>query len=428
MSGDRIVHGWMSENERMALRRWAFGLKVLEIGCYEGLSTMQLAMTADHVTTVDTFDGRATPAERDTEEAFHLNMKSCGATSKVFAIKGESGKVLPKLEKSFELIFVDGDHSPEGVRSDATLSRQILKEGGALAFHDYTYEHPGVIRIVDELIEGGMYLAEKTDSLVVLKEGPKPKPPRKRLAILYPSYDGWYMHGGITPSRCYDHTIVKNGSSIITTTFNKLLVEVMNSDDTFTHLLMLHADIVPDMFFADKLVEELEVNDLDMLSAVVPIKNERGTTSTGVEVIGTQWAVRRLCMNEIYGWDLPPTFKAEDIPGRQVDQGLLLNSGCWVMRWDRPWIKGLHFRQHDRIVWSLSEQKYGTESASEDWDWSRQLLNRGCRLGATTKVKLHHQDPKYHNRGPWGTWECDEDFFREEKVIDTYEAKQEAAV
>ena len=414
---ERTIHGWMAEEERMALRRWAFGAKVLEVGCYEGLSTMQLAMTAQHVTTVDTFDGRATGAPRDTEQEFHLNMQACGSTHKVFPIKGDSKDVLPKLERSFDFIFIDGDHSYDAVNADARNARKLLREGGALAFHDCDGLHPGVIQTVAELLEDGMHQVEQNNSLVVLKEGMKPQPPQTRVALLYPTYNGWYMHAGTIPSAKHNHTIVKNGTSIISTTFNRMLCEVLNSKEQFTHLAMLHADIVPDMYWLDTSIDELESNRLDMISAVVPIKNERGSTSTGLEVIGTPWAVRRLTMNEVYGWKLPPTFKAEDIPGRQPQQGLLLNTGCWVMRWNVPWIKGLYFRQQDRIAWSLSEQRYGSESASEDWDWCRQLLSRGCRLGATTKVGLYHERPEFHNRGPWGTWKTDEEFFREDEML-----------
>lgn len=419
---ERIVRGWLAEVERMALRRWAFGGKVLEVGCYEGLSTMQMAMTANHVTTVDTFDGRATPTPRDTEQEFHLNMQACESTHKVFAIKGESQNVLPKLEKGFDFIFIDGDHSYEAVSVDARNARKLLRDGGALAFHDCDGLHPGVTQTVMELINDGMYQVEQSNSLVVLKEGPNLEPSRPRVALLYPSYNGWYMHAGVVPSVNYSHTIIKNGTSIISTTFNRMLCEVLNSKERFTHLAMLHADIVPDMHWLDTLIAELDRCNLDMISAVVPIKNERGSTSTGLEVIGTPWAVRRLTLHEVYGWKLPATFKAEDIPGRQTDQGLLLNSGCWVMRWNVPWIRGLYFRQQDRIAWSLSEQKYGPESASEDWDWCRQLLSRGCRLGATTKVGLHHERPEFHNRSPWGTWKTDEDFFREDAILRSVQA------
>lgn len=420
-----MIFGWMGEADRMALRRWAFGAKTLEIGCYEGLSTMQIGMTADHITVIDTFDGRATGREQDTEKTFHLNMQATGTIGKIFAIKGESQKVLPKLEKGFGFIFIDADHSYEAVKADAALCRPLLAEGGILAFHDYDDGHPGVVQVVNELLADGMVAFEQGGNAVALKEGPKPEK-KPRVALLFPSYNGWFMHAGVVPTKNYSQTIIKNGTSIITTTFNKMLCEVMNSKEEFTYLAMLHADIVPDMYWLDTLIQELETNNLDMLSAVVPIKDDRGLTSTGLEVEATQWAVRRLTGREIFDeWKLPPTFRVEDVPVRQGTQGLLLNSGCWVMRWDRAWKHGLFFRQQDRIAWSLMEQKFGNESASEDWDWSRQLLSRGCRLGATTKVGLYHQDPRFHNRGSWGNWEHDEDFLKEQEKIEAYELRQQ---
>ena len=423
---ERTIYGWMHEDERMALRRWAFGCKVLELGCYEGLSTMQLAMTATHVTTIDTFDGRATPRVQSTEENFHLNMRACGNTDKVFAIKGETSHVMPKLEeKSFDFIFIDADHSYEAVKADIANARRLLKDGGAMALHDCNDKHGGIWQAVSEM--EGMHLVEQTNSIGVFREGPKPVPKPFKVAIMYPTYNGWYMHAGVLPSKRYNQTIIKNGTSIITTTFNRLLCEILNSTEEFTHVAMLHADIVPDMYWLDTLIEELEINKLDMVSAVVPLKDQdvkRGITSTGLAT-DSDWAVRRLTLREIYQeWTLPETFQAADIPDRVTDQGLLLNSGCWAMRWDRPWKTGLYFRQQDRIAWSIAEKKFGAESASEDWDWSRQLLSRGCRLGATTKVKLIHEKPEYHNRGPWGAWERDEDFFREESLIAKTKAQE----
>ena len=35
-----------------------------------------------------------------------------------------------------DLVFIDGDHSREGVRQDTTLARAILAKGGAIAWHD----------------------------------------------------------------------------------------------------------------------------------------------------------------------------------------------------------------------------------------------------------------------------------------------------
>lgn len=420
MTDDRIVKGWLREDERMALRRWAFGRQVLELGAYEGLSTMQLGMTAEHVTTVDTFDGRGTPDPRDTEAEFHATVRACGLAAKVLPIKGEFAHVLPKLEPVFGLVFVDGSHDFDSVSADAALARGLLAPGGWLAFHDYDEEHPGVVAAVDALRDDGMHAVEQANSLVLLAQAPPERRP-VRLAVLCPNGDGWVTHGSALaasrPSLKYPHAVFCKGGSVLTKVFNDLWCEALNGRDDpgFTHVAMLHNDVIPAPGWADVLVEELETRRLDCLSVVVPLKDRRGLTSTGLDTLGNPWGVRRLTMTEVMA--LPETFAAEDVPWRQPDQGLLLNSGCWVMRLDRAWVRGLHFRQQDRLVFVTTAGKYGAESISEDWDFSRQLLSRGCRLGATRRVKVTHQHPDYVNDEAWGTWARDEDFLAEEAVI-----------
>ena len=45
---------------------------------------------------------------------------------------------------------------------------------------------------------------------------------------------------------------------------------------------MLHDDVVPEAFWLDKLIAELELHSADVMSAVVPVKSGNGLTSTAV--------------------------------------------------------------------------------------------------------------------------------------------------
>lgn len=55
----------------------------------------------------------------------------------------------------FDVAFIDGDHSYDGVRADWLLWQQYLAPGAIVAFHDTWPNHdrhePGVVRWVDEL-------------------------------------------------------------------------------------------------------------------------------------------------------------------------------------------------------------------------------------------------------------------------------------
>jgi hypothetical protein len=85
------LRGWLRENERLALRRWCFGKDVLELGCFEGLSTCNISATANGLVTVDTFDGRGTNEPHDTEEILWNNLQATsGERCPVQVHKGRS--------------------------------------------------------------------------------------------------------------------------------------------------------------------------------------------------------------------------------------------------------------------------------------------------------------------------------------------------
>ena len=61
-------------------------------------------------------------------------------------------------DKSFDLIYIDGDHSYEGVKKDAEVAKNKITDNGILIFNDYIAFSPwegcvyGVVRAVNELI------------------------------------------------------------------------------------------------------------------------------------------------------------------------------------------------------------------------------------------------------------------------------------
>eukprot|EP00960_Hanusia_phi_P054998 762836-Hanusia_phi.AAC.3 len=56
-------------------------------------------------------------------------------------IKGKSQDVLRKLEdkETYDLVYVDGDHTASAVMTDAILAYPLLKRGGILIFDDYLW-------------------------------------------------------------------------------------------------------------------------------------------------------------------------------------------------------------------------------------------------------------------------------------------------
>jgi cephalosporin hydroxylase len=54
--------------------------------------------------------------------------------------------------RAVDFVFIDGDHSYEGVKRDWELFSPLVRPGGLVAFHDVNEErHPGVVRFWQEL-------------------------------------------------------------------------------------------------------------------------------------------------------------------------------------------------------------------------------------------------------------------------------------
>jgi len=84
-----------------------------------------------------------------------------------------------KKKNSFDLIFIDGDHSIDGFHSDLSLSIRCLRKGGAILFHDTKFDH--IREVADELLENrwvnfeigagfGVYLANGVEGTRMTNE------------------------------------------------------------------------------------------------------------------------------------------------------------------------------------------------------------------------------------------------------------------
>ena len=115
--------------EAECLRTLATGKRVLEIGAAYGYSTVLMALVAEHITSIDPH------TNLDSLAALRANLRAygCQATTLV----GTSQQRLPALKGTFDLVFIDGDHSHEAVLHDVKATQRLRAKDGILACHDY---------------------------------------------------------------------------------------------------------------------------------------------------------------------------------------------------------------------------------------------------------------------------------------------------
>lgn len=190
-------------------------------------------------------------------------------------------------------------------------------------------------------------------------------------------------------------------SSLLTYTFNSLWCAALNMrSQGVTHFAMLHDDIQPADGWIDTLLEEMNRVDADIISVVVPLKENSGLTSTAIDT--DPWRPRRLTMREVA--KLPETFRSSDVPWNKADDALLVNTGCWLCKFTLPWVERVCFHVDDEIV--RVNGHFEPRVASEDWNFSRDLWNQygaEIKVYATTKVHLTHSGTaQFQNWGSWG--------------------------
>ena len=124
-------------------------LDFLQVGAYTGdasewLLDNILTDRSSWLTDVDTWSGSDEGIHKkfdwqEIEDFYDSRMASYGNVCK---IKGYSEDFLSTAEKShYDFIYIDGDHTAQGVYTDANLSWDKLKPYGIMAFDDYLWQH-----------------------------------------------------------------------------------------------------------------------------------------------------------------------------------------------------------------------------------------------------------------------------------------------
>jgi predicted O-methyltransferase YrrM len=135
--GSQFVADW---EEALAKLKGQQGIRMLEIGSYEGRSTIWfveniLTSPTASIVCVDPFFNPFVDAR------FDHNMAVSGFQHKITKVKGSSEAAVPSLPRDhFDVIYVDGSHRSVHVLMDAVLAWYRLKAEGFIIFDDYLWE------------------------------------------------------------------------------------------------------------------------------------------------------------------------------------------------------------------------------------------------------------------------------------------------
>jgi predicted O-methyltransferase YrrM len=181
-----FTQGMTSFDEADLLYRLAKQTKegcIVEVGSYRGRSTVALGRGSldghrapvfaiePHEEFVGILGGQFGPEDR---AAFFRAMLDTACYQIVRLINLSSEVVAPNWSKPIGLLWIDGDHSYEGVKRDWECWAPHLAANATVAFDDSLDQSIGPYKLINELVQAGGYRkTELVGKVTVLKKAPR---------------------------------------------------------------------------------------------------------------------------------------------------------------------------------------------------------------------------------------------------------------
>lgn len=135
-----------------------------EVGVFEGSFSNIIINTVnpEKFYMVDLFQGNMVSGDKNgnnmkeisLDESYKNLKEKYYNNNKVTIFKGTSEQFYKSIpEGHLDFIYIDGDHSYEGVRLDLQYARSRVKKNGIISGHDYTFMFPGVVSAVKEFLK-----------------------------------------------------------------------------------------------------------------------------------------------------------------------------------------------------------------------------------------------------------------------------------
>lgn len=140
-------------------------MKIAELGIFKGeFSKIILEkVSPSELFLVDLFPEEICSGDKDGNNIVWVNLEQMydqiveefKQFQHIKVIKSYTSDFLNSLEDEYlDAVYIDADHSYEGVKLDLNLSLKKVKKGGIIMGHDYTYDKfPGVVNAVNQFCE-----------------------------------------------------------------------------------------------------------------------------------------------------------------------------------------------------------------------------------------------------------------------------------
>lgn len=118
--------------------------RIFEFGTFDGRTTIHLALNAPEHALVYSIDTQSGEFDFATDSNFHSRCRvghftlGTDAGKKVRMLTGDSKEYdFACFMNTMDFVFIDADHSYEGVISDSRVAFDLVRPGGMIVWHDY---------------------------------------------------------------------------------------------------------------------------------------------------------------------------------------------------------------------------------------------------------------------------------------------------
>jgi hypothetical protein len=137
---------------------------IAEVGVFQGdfSKLIYKFLSPKELHLIDIFEGNACSGDKNGNNVVHTNLSHefnklknyFKDNNSIFLHKGKSENVLLHFpDDYFDVIYIDGDHSYDGVSKDLTLAKAKVKKGGIISGHDYGPQFLSVIYAVNDFLD-----------------------------------------------------------------------------------------------------------------------------------------------------------------------------------------------------------------------------------------------------------------------------------